>query len=449
MWFFLDLLYLSMGLLAIPYFLYGAIFQGKYRSGWGTKLLGAVAPRHNPASPCIWFHAASLGEVNLLVPLVNRWRQEHPETEIVITATTDTGIEQAKAKFPDCIIEYAPMDFSWSVARVLDTWKPQALVLAELELWPNLIAAAKSRGLIVAVVNARMSDRSYSNYRLAKWLLGPTFASLDLVAAQTGEYATRFQELGVPPGKVHVTGSIKFDGAPSDRSAPNVRRLAELAGISRTDMVFLAGSTQPEEDLVALDAFESLRGKHPNLRLILVPRHPHRFDDVARAIAARGLTFQRRTELENSEPHPAARVLLVDTVGELSAWWGTAQLAYVGGSMGDRGGQNMIEPAAYGAAVSFGPRTENFREVVSLMLAEDAATVVADGAALQQFLAKCLETPAFAAESGDRAKRLVARHKGATSRTVRALEQELGSAALKLGLARDAARRNGDDRKAA
>jgi 3-deoxy-D-manno-octulosonic-acid transferase len=240
---------------------------------------------------------------------------------------------------------------------------------------------------------------------------------IDLVAVQDETYAERFRALGTRPQSVQVTGSMKYDGAQTDRNNPATGRLRRLAGVAEGDLVLLAGSTQEPEEEVALDVYRRMSPAWPQLRLVLVPRHPERFPAVARLLDDSGIPWQRRTELEDRRRDPAARVLLVDVMGELGAWWGTAAVAFVGGSLGNRGGQNMIEPAAYGAAVCFGPNTRNFRDVVSAMLAHDAAVVVADGRELARFVRRCLEDPAYAAALGQRARSLVTRQLGATRRT--------------------------------
>ncbi len=209
-----------------------------------------------------------------------------------------------------------------------------------------------------------------------------------------------------------------------DRGNPATRNLASLAGFADDNIVFLAGSTQEPEEQLAIEAFKRLVTKHPRLRLVIVPRHPERFDAVAQMLDDSTLAWQRRTNLR---PDSAASILLVDAVGELGAWWGAATIGFVGGSLGTRGGQNMIEPAAYGTAVSFGPNTWNFRDIVSMLLAADAAIVVKNGDELTRFVERCLEEPAFANELGQRARQLVARQVGATRRTIDLLAPLLAS----------------------
>jgi len=313
---------------------------------------------------------------------------------------------------------YCPLDFSWAVRAAVRRIRPNVLVLAELELWPNLVRAARRQGARVAVVNGRLSEHSFRGYRRIRPLVARLLSRVDLVAVQDETYAERFRRLGAPAGAVHVTGSMKYDGAQTDRNNPTTARLRRLAGIAHDDVVFLAGSTQEPEESLALAAYRRLSGAWPSLRLILVPRHPDRFEAVARVLDDSGVAWQRRTALDRQPPDPNARVLLVDAMGELGAWWGTAQIAFVGGSLGKRGGQNMIEPAAYGAAVCFGPNTRNFRDIVATMLARRAAVVVHDGDQLTGFVRRCLEDPRRAAELGDRARALVSEQLGATERTL-------------------------------
>ena len=413
----LNLVYVLLVLAAMPWLLLQAIRKGKYREGYGQKLLG-LAPRRTSNKKCLWLHAVSVGEVNLLAPLLRQIRLRHPDWECVISTTTMTGMALARKKYADHCVFYCPLDFSWAVRTAMRRVRPDVLALAELELWPNLVWAARQAGARVAIINGRLSEHSFKGYRRIRPLLARLLRRIDLVAVQDDTYAERFAALGVRPETLHVTGSMKYDGAQTDRDNPATRRLAQLAGFAEDDVVFLAGSTQDPEEAVALDVYRRLCGQWPKLRLVLVPRHPDRFETVARLLDASGIAWQRRTELDKTDRRTdGGRVLLVDVIGELGAWWGTAQIALVGGSLGNRGGQNMIEPAAYGAAVCFGPNTRNFRDIVAAMLTRDAALVVADGDALLAFVRRCLECPAEAAAQGARARDFVLQQIGATQRT--------------------------------
>ncbi len=447
----LNLAYLFLLVLASPLLIFRALTKGKYREGWGAKFLG-LAPRREGDAFCVWLHAVSVGEVNLLGPLVERMARVRPDWQVVISTTTRTGYALARQKYDRHAVFYCPLDFSWAVRTALRRVRPDLLLLAELELWPNLIRAAKRSGASVGIVNGRLSQRSFRGYRRLKWLTAGMLRRIDLVAVQNEEYAERFLQLGAAAEAVHVTGSMKFDDVQTDRHNPATAWLRQLAGIGEEDVVFLAGSTHAPEEKLALKAFRQLAKQFPQLRLVLVPRHAERFDEVAKLLKRSGLAWQRRSELTpkrgltlelsnratskkpasapasggRKPPDAAAsdagpRILLIDTIGELSAWWGTADVAFVGGSLNRRGGQNMIEPAAYGAAVSFGPNTKNFRDVVAALLGRKAAVVVKNRRQLTGFVRRCLQRPRFAERLGRRAQSFVARQQGATETTVKLL----------------------------
>jgi 3-deoxy-D-manno-octulosonic-acid transferase len=413
---------------AAPWLAWRALRTGKNREGFAAKLLGRVPVRAGDR-PCVWLHAVSVGEVNLLAVLLKELRRRWPEWDFVVSTTTKTGYELAQKKYgSEHTVFYCPTDFSWAVDEAIRRVRPAMLVLAELELWPNLVAGAKRARARVAVVNGRLSESSSRGYRRVAPLVRGTFGRLDLVAAQDEATRKRFLALGAKPRAVVVTGSLKYDGAQTERDNARTAALRDLAGIDRDEPVWLVGSTQAPEEEIALRVYSRVARDHPALRLVIVPRHPERFDEVAAAMRRSGVAFARRSELEaallpggrGSNGSPLA--LLVDTVGELGAWWGLATIGFVGGSFGDRGGQNMIEPAAYGVATCFGPNTRNFRDIVAALLAADGACVVADEAELEAFVRRCLEQPDEAGALGERASRFVSTQLGATARTINLLE---------------------------
>jgi 3-deoxy-D-manno-octulosonic-acid transferase len=422
----LNVAYAALLVLLSPVIVWQAVRSGKYRAGYGDKLLGLAPESPRDGRPCVWLHAVSVGEVNLLATTLAELRKRLPEWRLVISTTTSTGYALAVKKYgADHSVFYCPLDFTWAVRRAMQRVRPDLLVLAELELWPNLIAAAKRAGAKVAIINGRLGEKSYRGYGRGKWLVGPVLQQVDLVAAQDDATLGRFLDLGAKPQAAVVTGSLKYDGAETNRDNPRTTALRTLAQFEPNHVVWLAGSTQAPEEQIAIDIFQRLAPEFSQIRLVLVPRHAERFDEVASQLAACGLAWRRRSELpsENS-PH----VILVDTIGELGAWWGAAQIGFVGGSFGDRGGQNMIEPAAYGVATCFGPNTWNFRDIVSVLLSAQGAEVVEDAPALEAFVRRALTDPAYATELGARAQALVRTQLGATRRTVDLLEQLLGNA---------------------
>lgn len=415
----LNIIY-SLCLLAIsPWLLWRYLFQSKSRRGWSHKLLGRV-PTRSHGVRCIWIHAVSVGEVNLLQPLITGLLDDDPATEIVISTSTETGFDLANNKYPQHSVFFCPMDFSWSVRETLRRIRPDLLILTELELWPNLILNTRAVGAKVMIANARLSESSYRGYRLVNFLIGPVLKSVNLIAAQNDKYANRFKMLGCENESVSTTGSIKFDNACFDRNTSGSTDLAKLLPAIRS-FVFLAGSTQFEEDVLAVETYQHLVEEHPGLQLILVPRHPDRSARLARYLDDRKLHHVLRSngQAQNTRGDGLRNpILIVDVIGELGAWWGTADVAYVGGSMGSRGGQNMIEPAAFGIPVSFGPHTENFRHIVQQLLDANAAVVVSDQKELEAFVSRALNDRKWAQIMGEKARQLVSEQQGATRRTL-------------------------------
>lgn len=440
----IDVLYLFGLLLTAPYWLYKSATAGKYRVGIWRKFMGVgVAEARLDGRPVVWFHAVSVGEVLLLKPLLRKLTVLRPDLQAVLSTTTETGFAVAKQTYSDLSVFFAPLDFSWAVQRTFARLDPALLVLAELELWPNLLLAAKGRRVPVAVVNARMSAKSFRGYRRFRVLLRPVFRAVDWWGAQTDEYAERIKQLigewsepSVQSGvankrptqvRVAITGSIKYDGAPTDRKNAATAGLRRLFGLHAGDAVWVAGSTQGPEDDIVLDAFCQLRHRFVNLRLVLVPRQRERFDDAANAAGKRGLNFARRSGMDKPL-QTAPTVILVDTVGELAAVWGLADVGFVGGSLdGVRGGQSMIEPAGYGVPVCFGPHVWNFRETVESLLACRGAVRLDSGAGLASAIGDWLEHPDQAAAMGQRARAFIMAQQGAVDATLVALEDLLAT----------------------
>ncbi len=417
----LNLIYVGLLVLFSPVILFRAIWQGKYRQGWGEKLFGRVEARTSTGL-AIWLHAVSVGEVLILRTLLPALREKLPGCEIWISTTTHTGHAVAREKYPDCRVIYFPLDFTWAVQRAIDRVRPSMIVLVELELWPNFIRAAVAKSIPLVLINGRMSEHSFRGYRRIHWLMCRLWQGFSRIAVQTEEYRRRLEELGAPADRLVVTGSTKYDGLETDRGNARTVEIGAGFGIKPGETVFVAGSTQAPEESYALDTYLALRDRYPALRLMLVPRHQERFEEVASLVEARRLPLLRRSQIKAAQPelrpptqHP---ILLLDTLGELGAAWGLADIAFVGGSLTPRGGQNMIEPAAYAAAVLFGPNTGNFRQVVELLLGEQAARVVPTPASLTPIVQEFLNHPALAQQLGQTAQRLVLKQQGATARTV-------------------------------
>ena len=433
----LNVVYLIAFVFLLPWVAWRKLSGGRPVAAPWTRFTGGIPPLPicDAGVSRIWFHGVSVGEVQLLSVLAAEIRRQADaagrSVDCVISSSTTTGLDVAAKRFGDDRAFPCPLDFTWAVNRALDRVRPDLLVLGELELWPNLLACAHARGIPVVVANARMSETSAQGYGRIRPLVRRMLAKVSLVIARSQEDADRFTSFAPPGGcDVIVTGSMKFDGVKGDRRVTEVTKLRDLAGFRDDDVVFLAGSTQAPEEQLALDAFAAAATRHPRLRLVIVPRHVERTPEIVALLDRSGVRWQLRSRLGSPDApllaDPQARVLLVDTTGELGWWWGTARIAFVGGSLdGKRGGQNMLEPAAYGAAISFGPSTRNFRDEVRRLLAADAAVVVADGPALTAFVQKCLDTEGFATDLGHRAADLVASQRGSTAATAGAILRKL------------------------
>jgi 3-deoxy-D-manno-octulosonic-acid transferase len=416
----LNAIYSALLLVLSPWLIYRAWRTGRYRQGLRDKLFGLSRPL--PAG-AVWFHGVSVGEIHLLRQVVSAWRRRLPEAPCVISTTTDTGFAEAKRIFADLPVFFFPLDFSWAVRRTLRQVRPALVVLAEADLWPNFLLAARAQGVPVAVINGRMSPRSLRRYQNVGFLARRLFGMLDLLLVQTPEHARAMRQLGVRPERIHVTGSVKFDGVSGQRDQPAIAALRRLFEVQPGQQVLVAGSTQPVEEEMVLAIYRRLRQAHAALRLILVPRQKERFEEVAVLLQKSGLRYGRRSQGTNL----GAEVVLVDTMGELAAVWGLADVAFVGGSLdGRRGGQNMIEPAAYGAAVVFGPHVWNFQDIARRLLEARAACQVHDAAELETVIGWLLADDAERQRLGEAARRFVRSQQGAAEQTITLLAPLLG-----------------------
>ena len=445
----INLAYLAVLAGASPVLLYRAVRHGKYRDGWRQKLRGLLPVRQSDRT-CIWLHAVSVGEVLLLKTVIDGLRRRLPDVEIWLSATTHTGHAVARDKYPDCRVVYFPLDFTWAVRNALRRVRPDLIALAELELWPNFVRHAQALGVPLVLINGRISQRSFRGYRWIRPVMRPTLRRFHRLGVQTDEYRERLLQLGACGRQTIVTGSVKFDGLETDRDNSRTRALRAAFGITATDRVLVAASTHAPEEQLILECYRELRSEFPELRLILAPRHKERFDEVAALIERRGFQLRRRSEKGDGsffrEPPPQAEtdplhgedsrplfrdqpVILLDTLGELAACWGLADVAFVGGSLSRRGGQNMLEPCAYGAAVILGPNTWNFRHAVELLQTRRAVSIVHDGSELTHEVRRLLHDVLAARRMGQAARELVQSQQGATERTLNLLCEALAVAA--------------------
>jgi 3-deoxy-D-manno-octulosonic-acid transferase len=413
LWVYRAAMAISLPVLA-PFLLVADRRRGKKRPPWAQRL-----GRRLPEIPRggVWVQAVSVGEVAVARPLLAEMRLRHPGVPLVLSATTSTGLAMATgAQLADVTLPF-PVDLPGPVRRLMDAAQPRLVVLVETEIWPELLAACGARGIPVALINARVSDKSFAGYRAIRRLLGPLLQPITLALAQTDRDAARLTEIGVARERVRVTGNIKFDATPSG-AAPRV--LEELRQVAAGRPVVVAGSTMAGEDEEVLEAVQRLPTDRRPL-LLLAPRHPERASDVLQVVAARELSVVRRTLL--GEAPAGCSVVVLDTVGELAALYQLADVAFVGGSLVATGGHNPIEPARFGVPVLTGPHVKNFAAVYQHFVAAGAARIVHSAGELAAELDAWLTDRGAARAAGEAGLRLLARHAGATARTVDALER--------------------------
>jgi 3-deoxy-D-manno-octulosonic-acid transferase len=419
--YFLYSLVLAVGmLLTLPYWLYKMMRQGKYRAGLAARL-GRVPPHlihAGDSRPAIWMHAVSVGEVLAVSGLVEEMRRSFPRHRVLVSTTTATGQELARKRFGEANVFYFPLDFAFAIRPYLQALKPELVVLAETEFWPKFLHLAHGSGARIAVVNARISDRSWPSYRRFRWALRRMLAHVDLFLAQTQEDAARLQSLGADAERVQVTGNLKFDVS-QPAVPPIVETLRRALAAEGAGPVLVCGSTVGGEEPVLLNAFESVRGVHQQAVMMLAPRHPERFDEVAILLQQSGVRFYRRSGWAGESL--AGGVLLVDSIGELAALYALTDVAFVGGSLVPRGGHNIIEPAQHGVAIITGNHTDNFRDIVSLFQSRSAVRIVT-AAELTPTLMKLLVDDSERSALGRRAEETMRSQAGATARTIAALK---------------------------
>jgi 3-deoxy-D-manno-octulosonic-acid transferase len=413
---------LAAGLLvSAPYWLIQMLRQGKYRTGLGERLGGVPARLLRPQTPAVvWVHAVSVGEVLGSSGLIEEMRGLFPGGRIVVSTTTATGQKLARERFGEENVFYFPLDFAFAIRPYLRALKPRLVVLAETEFWPNFLRLARQSGARVAVVNARISDRSLPGYLRWRGLLSGVLRNVKLFLAQGEEDRRRLIAIGAAAERVQVAGNLKFDTrAPEQLPALDLLRAA-LAAAGPVQTVVAGSTVEGEEDLL-LRAFEIVRTRHPQAVLVVAPRHPERFDAVAGLLAASGVPWQRRTALAAGD-RMAGGVLLLDTIGELSFVYALGSVAFVGGSLVPRGGHNILEPAQQGAAILVGPHTQNFRDMVGIFERAGALRVVRpDPQALADALLQLLGDRGAREHLGELARKTWRANSGATQRTIDAL----------------------------
>jgi 3-deoxy-D-manno-octulosonic-acid transferase len=425
----IDFLYLLAGVAYSPVVIYRAIKHKRYRTGWGQRF-GKVG-RRSPAKKCIWLHAVSVGEVNAAKTIFNELRSRFGDFEIVISTTTDTGFARASSLFGENHeVFYFPFDFSWAMRRAFGNIRPAICLLMELEIWPNFISIAQRLNVPVIVVNGRISDKSFSGYKKIKLFAKGVFRKISLILAQTDEYAQRFKNIGAAAENVIVTGSLKYDTAQITDKVEGTDALAAQLNIGN-ERFWVTGGTGPGEERIVLDVFTHLRqsGQFDDLRLVVVPRKPERFDEVAQVITDAGFDFLRYSLIKNTNAKYPEKtpVVLGDTMGDLRKFYSLATIVFVGRSLVPMGGSDMMEAAALGKCTVFGPHAFNFKQTVDALLADNGAIMVEDRQELLQTMRKCLLKPDFAQEIAQSGQEVIRNNQGATAKSIEQIARFLST----------------------
>jgi len=400
---------LTVGLIvALPYYL---VRFRKYFPTLANRLGFLKIPQ---LKRTIWVHAVSVGEVRAVEKLLERLRQQFPSTPIVVSTTTPAGqqLAQVRSDIVDHTF-YFPLDLPWCVKRVIDRVDPEMVIIAETEIWPNFLRACRAHHARVVMINGRISDRSFSRYRVARRWLRRVFEDYTVIGMQSEVDRQRIEAIGADPRKVTVLGNLKYDAVASSRKMD----IALAAFLRDWEPLWIAASTMPGEEEMVLDAFKELQKDHSNLKLLIAPRHPARFNVVAEIIEKKGFDVVRRTHLAGS-----GNVFLLDTIGELAAVFQYAAAVFVGGSLVPTGGHNVLEPARHGKPIVFGPHMENFRDIARLFLQAKAAIQIPNSNELAPAISNILANPGYAAGLGRNALAVIQQNTGATERVLQVLE---------------------------
>jgi 3-deoxy-D-manno-octulosonic-acid transferase len=399
--------------------------QYAYRQYWSERLARYPDQSENHCRP-VWIHAVSVGETRASVPLIAALKARWPDKPILLTHTTPTGRETGETVFGDSVSRcYLPYDFPGAMKRFLEHYQPEIGLMMETEIWPGIVASCNEKGIPICLLSGRLSARSAGGYRRLGKLIRDAFAGLNLVCAQTDADAKRFQELG--SNHIEITGNLKFDAPVESNEIARSQILRTWLGINRP--IFLAASTREGEEALILEAWKKHKLHESEQLLVIVPRHPQRFHAVAQMIDASHLRYVRKTEMPNSQNTEHApeldrtvKVVLGDTMGEMPIWYRASDLAYIGGSLLPLGGQNLLEACARACPVIVGPHTFNFKQATEEALAFGAVARVESATHLMELTQKLLTDPIQRKQMGSAGLAFVARHQGATQRTLKHLE---------------------------
>jgi 3-deoxy-D-manno-octulosonic-acid transferase len=423
-----SFLSLLLFILVSPYFLYQAIRYKKYVGSVRERLGFLPITLNVDGEPSIWIHAVSVGETLTVKALIAELRERYPRLKLFLSTTTIAGQQVARKNLQQVDgVFYFPFDWSLTVRRTLNIVNPRMFVMMETEIWPNLLRECRARDVKTVVINGRISARSYPRYRLVRPLFRRVLADIDRFCMQGEESGRRIIDLGADPKRVSVTGSLKFDSlqAPAPASHGRPRELVlRYFRVAPSRVVLVAGSTMKPEDVAVLRAFARIRSISPGALLVIAPRQKERFAEVERLALEEGFSVMRRSELP-VDSEPRADVVVLDTFGELAQVYQIGTVVFVGGSLADYGGHNILEPAIFGKPIVFGPHMHNFREIAEAFLTNRAAVQVQTDRELEEVLRNLITDPVRRASLGAAARALVEANRGAKDKTMMVLSELL------------------------
>ena len=415
-----SILLVLTAIVGSPWFAWQALRHRKYVGSVRERLGRLPVSLNLDGEPSIWLHAVSVGEVLAARPLVESLKARYPGLRLFVSTTTIAGQQMARGIQDTDGVFYFPFDFAFVVRRVLDIVRPRLFVMVESEIWPNLLRECRRRQVKTVVVNGRISRRSYPRYRFGRPFFRRVLALIDRFCMQSDESARRIIDIGADPARVSVTGSLNFDAAALPAAARGRDRVLRFFRVSPARQVIVAGSTMRGEELPVLRAFRRVKTTSPGALLLLAPRHAERFDEAMHLARGEGFAAVTRSALP-IDVEPRADVIVVDTIGELAQLYQLATVAFVGGSLVETGGHNILEPAVFGRPIVFGPHMHNFAEIAGEFLAHDAAVQVESERELEEILVALLRDPVRRAGLGAAARALVDANRGAKDRTVDAI----------------------------
>jgi 3-deoxy-D-manno-octulosonic-acid transferase len=398
------------------------------RMGLGGFPQRSAENGHLPGSKRpIWIHALSVGEVFAAVPFVERLRSEFGKETLFFSVSTQTGLEVANKALADVVntVFFFPYDLPFAVKRIISKVNPRMVVLVESDIWPNFLAEMRRRSVAVALINARVSNRSFRGYRRLQWFMRPVLETFSGICTQTAEDALRFEQLGVPYARITHTGNLKFDRTPEVLSQKEIDHLKRLACVQDDQKVFLAGSTHPGEEAIISEVFSKLRSDFANAFLIIVPRDPKRAGSIADIFRSAGFSVGYFSESDELTCESVPDVMIVDVIGVLRKLYAFADIAFVGGSLAGTGGQNPLEPALYSKPVLFGPDMSSFEEIARLLLDAGGAARVEDAETLYGAALELLGDHQKRGQMGRRAFEVCDANRGAVDRTLEVIKESL------------------------